>query len=169
MKLYGQTFHLYNIQKEKNAKRFYIQKARQFPLSFYIQNAWHFTLRNFSWLLLRLAFIYKNHDTLCYVAFLYTKAWYFTKGKKIELLFYIQKFGHFALRNFPLNFWNWRMGGNYIRKKQCTLNYIFICKKQYTLRYVFRCKNTDTLRFIFIYKKQCTSRCVFISKIYSIV
>ena len=40
-----------------------IQKARQFPLSFYIQKAWHFTLRNF-------------HETF-EVSIYIQKAWHF--------------------------------------------------------------------------------------------
>ena len=49
------------------------QKARQFPFRFYIQKAIHLTLRDFHEFF-KLAFIYKKHDTLRYVTFLYTKS-----------------------------------------------------------------------------------------------
>ena len=49
------------------------QKARQFPLRFYIQKAIQLTLWDFHEFL-KLAFLYKKHDTLRYVMFLYTKS-----------------------------------------------------------------------------------------------
>ena len=48
------------------------QKARQFPLRFYIQKAIHLTLRDFQENF-ELGIYIKNHDTLPYVTFLYTK------------------------------------------------------------------------------------------------
>ena len=47
------------------------QKARQFPLRFYIQKAMHLTLRDFHEMF---EVIYKKHDTLRYVTFLYSKS-----------------------------------------------------------------------------------------------
>ena len=103
---------------------------------------------------LKLEFIHKKNDTLRYVKFLYTKSWHFTKSKTICFTFYMQKSGHFALRDFSLNFWDWRREvGNVYIQKQCTLHYIFICIKQSTMRYVFIYKKPDTLRNIFICKK----------------
>ena len=125
---------------------------------------------------MRYVFIYKEHDTLRYAIFhensevviCIKKSWHFTlrdvfiykktetsqKARQFALRFYIQKSGHFALRNFSLNFWNRRRGGGiFIGKKQYTVRYIFICKKQCTLHYVFTYKKPDTLRYIFICKK----------------
>ena len=74
-----QRARLYTQKAKKIAKRFYIQKARhfskarQFPLCFYIQKPIHLTLRDFDEIL-NLAFIYKKHDTLRYVSFLYINA-----------------------------------------------------------------------------------------------
>ena len=63
-------------QKLKIAKRFYIQKpylfqkARQFPLCFYIQKRIYFTLRDFFNEFLKLVFLYKKHDNFAkYLAF----------------------------------------------------------------------------------------------------
>ena len=61
-----------NVYIFKNSDTF--QKARQFPLRFYIQKAIHLTLRDFREFS-KLAFIYKKHDTLRYVTFLYTNIW----------------------------------------------------------------------------------------------
>ena len=62
----------------------------------------HFTLRNFSWNFWNWhLYIYKKHDTLCYVTFLYTEIDTFRKKKdNLRYFFIIQKACHFALRNF---------------------------------------------------------------------
>ena len=63
--LYTQkTKKMPNVFIYKNPDTF--QKARQFPLRFYIQ-------KEIFMKFLKLAFIYKKHDTLRYVTFLYTK------------------------------------------------------------------------------------------------
>ena len=49
------------------------QKARQFPLSFFIQKAIHLTLRDFHEII-ELGIIYKYHHTLHCVTFLCTKS-----------------------------------------------------------------------------------------------
>ena len=99
------------------------QKARQFGLSFYVQKAWHFTLRDFhkkiefgiyikeAWQFpLRDVFIYKNPDTsqkaiqfalrfyikiwtLCFTQFLIE----FLKLAEVGGIFYIQNTMHYAL------------------------------------------------------------------------
>ena len=51
------------------------------------------------------------------------------KERQFALRFYIQKYGHFALRNFSLNFEIGGGGGGiFVRKKLCTLRYVFISK-----------------------------------------
>ena len=80
--------HFFIFSKiNKNAKRLYIhreqdtlQKARQFPLRFYIQKSWHFTSIDFLWN------FWSWH--------LYTKSMIFC----VTWRFYIQKAGHFAKR-----------------------------------------------------------------------
>ena len=133
------------------------QKARQFPLRFYIKKEIHLTLWDFhenfevgiyiqkAWhFVLRDVFIYKKFDTS-------------QKARQFAIRFYIQKFGTFALHDFSLNFWNLRRGWDiYVLKKQCTLCEIFILQKQCTLRYVAICKEPDTIRYILISKNQYT-------------
>ena len=103
----------FNIHKnkEKIVKRFYIQKARHFEKSktiyvplLYIKSKTIY-VSQFFMKILKFAFIYKKYDTLCSVMFLYTKSLILCKNQEnFALHFYIQKSGHFALRNFSLNF-----------------------------------------------------------------
>ena len=106
---------LYIQKPKKIAKRLYIyknpdtfKKLRQFALRFYSQKSRHFTLRNFSrnswnWYL----YIYKNHDNLRYVLFLYTKSLILQKKQdNLRYAFHIQKAWHFVLRDCSSNFWN---------------------------------------------------------------
>ena len=102
--------------------------------------------------ILKLAFIYKNHDTLRYVMFLYTKSQTLRKNKDnlryvfmypilMEFLKLAEGVGHFYMKkkHFPLHL--------YIRK-QCTLRYVVIYKNTETLRYMFICKKQCTLRYV---------------------
>ena len=99
----------------------------------------------------KLAFIYKKHDTLHYVTFLYTKSWTLRKKKdNLRYVFIYKKSGHFTLRDFSLNFWNWRKGGTFLYAKNKSLCVIFLYAKKSTLHYVFIYKKPDTLRYIFI-------------------
>ena len=99
---------LYIHKAKKNAKQLYIyiktdilQKARKCALRFYSQKAWHFTLRNFLWKCWNwYLYIFKKHDTLRYVTFLFTKSPTLRKSNTIYVTFYIQKSGHFASRDF---------------------------------------------------------------------
>ena len=105
---------------------------------------WHLYTKSItlcvSWLIL-----YKNLDTS-------------QEASQFALRFYIGKSRHFGLRNFSLNFWNWRRSGDmFIRKKQSTLRYIFILKKN-ALWIKFFYKKPDTFYYIFISKKK--SLCV---------
>ena len=130
-----------------------LQKARQFLLRFYIQKARHFTLRDFhenpevgifiqkAWhFVLCDVFIYKNPDTS-------------QKSRQFALHFYIQKVGHFALRDFSCNFWFWRKGGEGVIWKTNALCITFLYAKTVQMRYIFIYKNPNTLRYIFICKK----------------
>ena len=72
--------------------------------------------------------IHKNHDTLCYVKFIYIqKSGHFAKIKTICLTFLYTKSGHFPSRNFSLNFWNYRRGGEggYIKKNSICVTFLY--------------------------------------------
>ena len=149
--IYTKSKTMRNVFIYKNPHTF--QKARQFPFGFiykkpdtlcyaifikfklgnYIQKAWHFVLRE--------VFIYKKPDN-------------FQKARPFPLHCYIQRFGHFALRNFLLNLWNWMRVGDFLNaKKECTLCYIFICKKN-SLCVMFYIKKSLTLWATFLYTKK---------------
>ena len=164
------------IQKEKNAKRFYIQKGQTlckkqensryvfiykkkntlryailneiFEVGIFIQKAWHFELRD--------VFIYKTTDTL-------------QKARNFALQFYIQKSGHFVLHNFSLNFWNKRSGGEnfYMQKIMHFALHFYMQKTQHSaLR--FYMKNAWHFALYFIRKKKLFAL-HYICKIYLIV
>ena len=125
---------LYTLKSKTIAKLFLhkkpytFQKARQFPLRFYLQKAIHLTLRDF-YEFLKLAFIYKKHDTLRQVTFLYTKSQ--TLRKKQNNLRYVlyTKIRHFCVTRFFIEFLKFAEGGgDLLIKKQCTLRDIFISK-----------------------------------------
>ena len=87
-----QRAHLY-IQKAKKSETFYIQKARHFAKSNTISVTFLYTKSKtlyvtlFVMKFLKVALLYKNHDTLHYVAFLYSKSWHFAKSKTICVTF----------------------------------------------------------------------------------
>ena len=107
-------------QKEKKLLNVFIykkqdtfQKARQFPLHFYIQKAIHFTLRDFSWNFCSL-YLYTKSMTLCVTwRFNIQKARHFAKTKAICDTFLYTKTRHFVLRDFSLNFWKLLRGGTF--------------------------------------------------------
>ena len=114
-----------------------------------MQKVWHFALHD--------VFIYKNPDTS-------------QKARQFTLSFYIQKYGHFALRNFSLNFSNWWRGrGTFFDTKNNALCVTFLYAKKCTLRYVFIYKSL-TLCDRFLYAKN-NALCVkfFYLKFYLIV
>ena len=68
------------------------KKLREFPFRFYSQKSGHFMLRDFHEIFEIGIYIYKKHDTLRYVMFLYTKTLTLRKKKTICVtFFYIQK------------------------------------------------------------------------------
>ena len=113
-----------------------LQKARSFPLSFYIQKSKHFTLSDF-YEKFKLEFIYKKHNTFCSVLFYIQKDGHFTEMNTICVTFYIQASRHFVLRDFSQNFCNWWSGRHFYMQKISTLRDISICKKKITIRSVF--------------------------------
>ena len=121
---------------------------------------------------LKLAFIYKKHDTFRYVRFYIQKARHFAKSKTICDTFLYTKIRYFCVTRFFIEFLKFAEGGEgniYLFKKPCTLRYIFILKKQCTLRYIAIYKESDTMRYILISKKQYTFLYVYIHIIYRVV
>ena len=80
------TTRTYIYKKQKVSKRFYIQnadtfqKARQFPLRFYIHKKPYTLHLGFLMKFIKLAFIYKKHGTS-------------QKARQFAIRFYIQKTG----------------------------------------------------------------------------
>ena len=71
---------------------------------------------------LKLAFIFKNHDTLCYVTFLFTKS--LTLRKKQDNLRYVFIYKNPAVLLYAIFHWIFEIsggGGTYIRKKNNVL------------------------------------------------
>ena len=99
------------------AKCFYIQKARHFSKSWTISvkflyiESYTFHVTGFFMKILRLAFIYKKHDTLRYVTFLYTKSQ--TLRKKQDNLRYVlyTKIRQFCVTRFFIEFLKFAEGG----------------------------------------------------------
>ena len=89
-------------QRERKAKKcetfIYIQKSGHFEkrkticVTFYSQKTRHFKLRNFSWNVWNWhLYLYKKHETMRYVTFLYTKIQTLEKRKTICVRFFIYK------------------------------------------------------------------------------
>ena len=128
---------LYKYKNTKNCEMFINifrnpdtwQKVRQFALRFYLHKAKHFPLSDFSWnfwtwhmhtksIILCVMWRFyikknqslrKNPDNVCYV-------------------FYLQKSWYFALRNSTWNLWNWRKGGHFYKQKMMHFALLFILK-----------------------------------------
>ena len=90
--------------------------------------------------LLKLAFIYKKHNTLRYVTFLYKKSQTLRKIKTICVTFLYTKIQTLRVTQFFIEFLNLeRRGGHFYMQKQYTLRYIFICKKMHlVLRFIYK-------------------------------
>ena len=101
------NMHVSIYKKAKKAKGFYIQKARQFPLRFYIQNVWHFMLRNFHEMF-EVGIYIKKHETLRYVTFLYTKI--LTLYKKQDNLRYIYIYKNPDTLRYTIFYWIFEIG-----------------------------------------------------------
>ena len=111
--------HAYIHKKQKKFPNVFIykksdtfQKARQFPLCFYIQKAIHLTLRDFHEIFDVGIFIQRVWHFLLRDVFIYKKLDTWQRARQFAIRFYIQKSGTFALREFSLNFWNLWIGGD---------------------------------------------------------
>ena len=107
---------------------------------------------------LKLAFIYKKHDTLRYVKVLYTKSQTLRKKKDNLRYVFIYKIWTLCVTQFFIKFLKLAEGGVFYMEKQFTLRYISIRKNQFTFRYVYIYIKPDTLRYVLICKKN--SLCV---------
>ena len=155
--------HAYIHKKQKKMRNVYIfknsdtfQKARQFPLRFYIRKAIHLTLRDFHEIFEVGIYIQKAWHFALRDVLIYKKLDSSQEERQFPIRFYIQKSGTFALRDFSLNFWNLRRGGIFIYEKTIYFAWHFYFEKQCTLRYVAIYKERDTMRYSLISKKQYT-------------
>ena len=87
------TLYIYKKQDKYQNVHIYKQEVRQFVLRFFSQKSRHFTLRDFSCFFKNWhVYMYKKHDTLRYVTFLYTKIPTLQKiSRQFASCFYIQK------------------------------------------------------------------------------
>ena len=132
------------IEKEKNAKRFYMhkkqdtsQKARQFPLRFIYKK--HDTLHYAIFVkMLKLAFIYKKHDTLRYVTFIYTKIRALLKKQDNLLCVFIYKIWTLCVTRFLIEFLKLaEVGGTFHIKKIMHFAFYFYIRK--IMHFALRC------------------------------
>ena len=131
--------HVFIYTKSKKiAKRFYIQKARHFSKSQTISVTFLYTKSNTLYVtgsfmkFLKLAFIYKKHDALRYVTFLFTKIQTVRKKQDNLRYVFIYKNPELCVTWFFIEFLKCSEGGGgiYLFKKG-TLRDIFILKKMH--------------------------------------
>ena len=136
-----------------------LQKAKQFPLCFFIQKVGHCTLRNFPWKFW-VWNLYTKSMTPCFTwRFYIQKARHFAKIKTICFHFLYTKIRTlFALRKFSLNFWNWRRGGTFLYGKKNALCLTFYMQKSLTLCVTFSYKKARHFELHFYMQKN--SLCV---------
>ena len=114
---------------KKNPKTF--QEARQFALRFYIQKARHFPLRAFS------AFIYKRDVTLRYMTFLYTKGQTLQKKQDNLCYVFIYKSWTLCITPFFVEFFKFAKGGGYIYTNK-EIHFAFYFYVQKTINFTWR-------------------------------
>ena len=135
-------FYIHKKQKLRNVfiykKRDTFQKARQFPLRFYIQKAIHFTLRDFSWNFWSWHFYWKSM-TLCVTwSFYIQKSRHLAKSKTICDTFLYEKKRHFASRDFLLNFLKLAEGVGHLGIKK-TMHFVWYFYIGKTMHFALRC------------------------------
>ena len=146
--------HAFIYKKSKRNETFLYTKIKTLYVTQFLMN------------FLKLAFIYKNHETLSYVRFLYIKNQKICKNKDNFRYVFIYK----NKDTFRYAIFHWifeiGVGGVFLSFKKMHFALHFIYKYKCLLHYGFIYKNPDTLCYIVICKKQCPSRYVFICKIY---
>ena len=107
--LWSGTSYIQYTKRKKIAKHFYIQKAKHFSKNYSIP-VMFLSKKPYTWRygifmkFLKLAFIYKKHDTLRYVTFSIQKARNFAKSKTICDTFLYTKTRHFCVTRFYIEF-----------------------------------------------------------------
>ena len=111
-------------QKAKKLRNIFIykkpdtfQKARQFPLRFYIQKAIHLTLRDFHEIFEVGIYIQKAWHFALRDVFIYKKLDTSQKARQFVIRFYIQKSGTLRYAIF-IEFWNLRIRGRHLSLKK---------------------------------------------------
>ena len=165
--IYTKSKKLRNVLIYKKPDTF--QKARQFPLRFYIQKALHLTLRDFHEFFE--VGIYTKSMTLCVTwRFYIQKSGHFAKSKTICDTFLYTKIRHFCVTQFFIDFLKFADGGGHLFiKKNNVLCVTFSYWKNNALCVTLLYKEPDTMRYILISKKQYTFIYVHIYIIYCAV
>ena len=119
---------LYINKKQKNCtKSRRLRKSKTISIAFLYTKIQTLYITRLFVKFLNLTFIYKKHETLRYVTFLYSKSMTFRKKQdNLRYVFIYKKPDTLRYAFFLKNFSNWRMGKHFLHKKQCTLPYIFI-------------------------------------------
>ena len=118
-------------------KPYLFQKARQFPLRFYIQKTIYFTLQDFSWIFEAGIFIQKAWHFALREIFIYKKLDTSQKARQFAIRFYIQKSGTLC---YVISHWIFRFaegGGAHLFLKKNALCVTFIYWK--TTDFALRC------------------------------
>ena len=115
-----QHARFYIYKKRKNTKRFYIQKARHSAKSKTISVTFLYTkimtlyVKQILMKFLKLAFIYKNHDTLGYATFIYIKSRTLLKNQDNLRSVFIYKIWTLCVTRFLIEFLKLaEVGGNF--------------------------------------------------------
>ena len=131
-----------------------MQEARQFALRLYSQITRHLTLRNFHEIFEIGIYIYKKHDTFCYVTFYIQKSRHFEKSKKFCVTIFIYK-NPDTLRNAIFHGFfeiGGGGGGDFYQQKTMHFAINFYMRKKCIFCYVFIFKN-HTLHVTFLFAK----------------
>ena len=112
---YMHNLFLRNLFIYKNPETF--QKARQFPLHFYIQKAIHLTLRDFHEIS-EVGIFHTKSMTLCVTwRFYIQKARHFAKSETICNMFLYTKIRHYSVTQFFIEFLKFAEGGGHLFTK----------------------------------------------------
>ena len=154
-----QWAHFSHIQKAKNCETFLYTKGRHFAkietisVTFLYRKSKTIYVTQFFIKFLKLVFVYKKHDTLRYVTFLYTKIQ--TLSKNQDNLRYVFIYKNMDTLHYAIFHQIFEIGGGektffYAKKTHFALYFYkqkrmhfalrFIYKKPYTLRYIYICR-----------------------------
>ena len=131
------------IRIANKSKRFYIQKSRQFakiktiPVTLLCTESKTIYISRLFMKMLKLAFIYKKHDTFRYVNFLYKKIQTLRKKQEnVRYVFILKNPEHLTSYDSLLKFGNCRRGGSYMKKTiHCELHFYMQKKMHFALHF----------------------------------